>query len=303
MTIPYLALAYVRIPVDQPAASAAFAETRLGLRRLREQDGTILLRADQQSHRLAFIPRHGGDEAIGIELADAQALQGAAARLSAAGFAARPAREAECHQREVRAAILTRDASGNAIDLVVGPSQSAQRFFPAIDSGVSGLADIGLRSAEIDRDTDFWTQVLGAWVNDRVGDITYIGLDRVHHRIVLHPSNRAGVLYVGLAVESIDHLMQNHHFLTAHQVKILQGPGRQPASGQIFLHIESPEGMLFSLAHGMAEIDHLSHRPRQFAQENASLCCWGSVCDAVPEFHFGETQNALARPIAGRTQP
>ena len=138
MSIPFLALAYARIPVDEPAVSAAFAETRLGLRRVREADGTILLRADRQSHRLAFMPRQSGDEAIGIELADGFALESAAARLSAAGFAARPAREAECRQREVRAAVLTRDASGNGIDLVVGPSQSARRFFPAIDSGVNG---------------------------------------------------------------------------------------------------------------------------------------------------------------------
>ena len=303
MSIPFLALAYARIPVDEPAVSAAFAETRLGLRRVREADGTILLRADRQSHRLAFMPRQSGDEAIGIELADGFALESAAARLSAAGFAARPAREAECRQREVRAAVLTRDASGNGIDLVVGPSQSARRFFPAIDSGVNGLANIGLRSTDIDRDIDFWSGILGARVTDRVGETTYIGLDGVHHRIVLHPSDRVGLLYVCLAVETIDHLMQNYHFLTAHQVKILQGPGRQPASGQVFLHARGPDGVILSFCHGLTEIDPIQHRPRQFAPENASLCNWGSVCDTVPELHFTEPQTVAARPIAGRTQP
>ena len=257
MSIPFLALAYARIPVDEPAVSAAFAETRLGLRRVREADGTILLRADRQSHRLAFMPRQSGDEAIGIELADGFALESAAARLSAAGFAARPAREAECRQR----------------------------------------------STDIDRDIDFWSGILGARVTDRVGETTYIGLDGVHHRIVLHPSDRVGLLYVCLAVETIDHLMQNYHFLTAHQVKILQGPGRQPASGQVFLHARGPDGVILSFCHGLTEIDPIQHRPRQFAPENASLCNWGSVCDTVPELHFTEPQTVAARPIAGRTQP
>ncbi len=298
---PFLALAYTRIAADSPEASAAFAETRLGLQRAGGTGDSVLLRADHQGHRLAFIPRHGGDEAIGIELADAAALEAATAALSAAGFAARPANAAECRQRQVRAAVLTRDGSGNAIDLVIAPSQNARRFFPAIDSGVAGLASIGLRSAEIARDIEFWTRALGTRVSDRVGDITYLGLDTAHHRIVLHPSDRAGILYVCLAVETVDHLMQNRHFLAAHQVRILQGPGRQAASGQVFLHVQGPDGMIYSLGHGMAEIDPLTHRPRQFAEDNTSLCSWGSVCDAVPELRFGESPNVDSRPLAGRT--
>lgn len=301
--IPFLALAYVRIAAESPEASATFAETRLGLRRSGGIGESVLLRTDHQTHRLAFIPRHGGDEALGIELADMAALEAVTAALAAAGFAARPANPAECRQRQVGAAVLTRDASGNAIDLVVAPSRSAQRFFPTIDSGVTGLANIGLRSAEIARDTEFWTRALGAHVTDRVGDVTYLGLDALHHRIVLHPSDRVGVLYVCLAVETADHLMQNRHFLASHQVSILQGPGRQAASGQVFLHAQGPDGMIYSLGHGMAEIDPLTHRPRQFAQDNTSLCSWGSVCDAVPELRFSESPTIESRPLAGRTAP
>lgn len=297
-----LALAYVRIPSDSPEASASFAETRLGLRRAEVEGESLLLRADHQAHRLAFIPRHGGDESIGIEFVDAAALNAATTALAVAGFAARPASAAECRQRQVRAAVLTRDASGNAVDLILSPSQSARRFFPAIDSGVTGLANIGLRSIEIERDTEFWIGALGARVTDRAGEITYLGLDTAHHRIVLHPSARAGMLYVCLAIESIDHLMQNRHHLAAHQVTILQGPGRQAASGQVFLHAQGPDGMIYSLGCGMTEIDPLSHRPRQFADDNASLCSWGSVCDTVPELSFGPSQQPQSRPLAGRTE-
>ena len=297
-----LALAYVRIPADSPEASASFAETRLGLRRAEVQGESVLLRADHQAYRVAFIPRHGGDESIGIELADATALDAATTALAGAGFATRPASAAECRQRQVRAAILTRDASGNAIDLVLSPNRSAQRFFPAIDSGVTGLANIGLRSVEIERDTEFWIGALGARVTDRAGEITYLGLDAAHHRIVLHPSDRAGILYICLAIESIDYLMQSRHLLAAHQVRILQGPGRQAASGQVFLHTQGPDGMIYSLGYGMIEIDPLNHRPRQFADDNVSLCSWGSVCDAVPELYFGPSQLPESRPLAGRTE-
>ena len=91
------------------------------------------------------------------------------------------------------------------------------------------------------------------------------------------------------------------HALAAQQVRILQGPGRQPASGQVFLHLQGPDGVIYSLGHGMAEIDPLKHRPRQFADENISLCSWGSVCDAAPELRLGDDPQPESHSLAGRT--
>lgn len=302
MTAPFLDLAYVRLAVASPEVSAAFAATRLGLQPAGQEGEKRLLRADDHAYRLAFLPGDA-ETAVAIELGDGADLAAAAAALTAAGFAARPATAAEADERKVRAAILTRDGSGNAVDLVIAPQRAGRRFFPGRDSGITGLASLGLRSTEIDRDTAFWAAIPGVRVTDRVGDITYLGLDARHHRLVLHPSERPGLLYLCFAVESLDHLMQNRSFLAEHQVRILQGPGRQAASDQVFLHAEGPDGVIYSLGHGMAVIDPLRHRPRQFAAADSSLCSWGSVCEAVPELHFPPPGIDDPRSRAGRTAP
>ena len=297
-----LSVCYARIPAEAPKASAAFAVTQLGLQQAGMVDEAVLVRADRHAHSLAYFPRGTGDETLGIELADTTALDAFGRALATAGFSCRPATATACRQRKIRAGLLTRDASGNAIDLVVGPNHAARRFFPGRDSGITGLQGAALRSVEIDRDTLFWT-ILGATVSDRVGDITYLAIDSLHHRIVLHPADRAGILYLSCAVESLDHVMQNQHFLDDHQIRILQGPGRSPVSGAMFLYVQGPDGMIYGYAHGTAEIDPRNRRPRQFAAENASLCSWGSVCDSVPELSFRDPPVNAPCPGAGRIEP
>ena len=56
---------------------------------------------------------------------------------------------------------------------------------------VRGLADVMLRSVDIEKDLSIWTGVLGARVSDWAGDAAYLRFDDAHHRIVLFPASRA----------------------------------------------------------------------------------------------------------------
>jgi 2,3-dihydroxy-p-cumate/2,3-dihydroxybenzoate 3,4-dioxygenase len=139
-----------------------------------------------------------------------------------------------------------------------------------------------LRTTDHLRDVAFW-RLLGAEVADWVGDIAYLRIDNLHHRIALYPSRRSGLLYAAFEVEALDQIMQNSYFMQGHQVKIVQGPGCQSASRQIFLHVEGPDGLIFSYVHGTADFDGRSRPPRQFPLSAASLCNWGSESRDVPE--------------------
>ncbi|MFO1109099.1 MAG: VOC family protein [Bradyrhizobium sp.] len=204
-----------------------------------------------------------------------------AARLAAKQAAWSDLDRHQCAQRKVRAGIAVTDPSGNRIELVTGVQVSGRRFYAGRDSGVVALSSVGLRSWALADDVEFWT-ALGADISDRVGDITYLRMDDAHHRIALYPSSRTGILYVSLAVQSHDHLMQNSYFLADHQIRIVHGPGLETASGRIFLRFEGPNDQLFSL-----EYDEGRYRPgappRQFELSVAALCSWGSRCDAVSE--------------------
>ena len=182
----------------------------------------------------------------------------------------------------MQSALLTEDASGNRIDLVVRPTRSGRRYFPPRDAGIVEFHGVGIRTTDDARDLAFW-RALGAEVSDWVGDIAYLRIDGLHHRIALYPSNRNGLLYAAFEVEALDQVMQNSYFMQERQVKLVQGPGRQPASEQIFVHVEGPDGMIYSYVHGMRMVDPQRCRPRQFARVRDSLCAWGSEADGVAE--------------------
>jgi 2,3-dihydroxy-p-cumate/2,3-dihydroxybenzoate 3,4-dioxygenase len=188
----------------------------------------------------------------------------------------------ECRGRYVQSALLTEDASGNRIDLVVRPTRSGRRYFPPRDAGIVEFHGVGLRSTDHARDLAFW-RALGAEVSDWVGDIAYLRIDGLHHRIALYPSKRNGLLYAAFEVEALDQIMQNSYFMQESQIRIVQGPGREAASRQMFLHVEGPDGLIFSYVNGMAEIDGKPRLARQFPLNAASLCDWGSESKDVPE--------------------
>jgi 2,3-dihydroxy-p-cumate/2,3-dihydroxybenzoate 3,4-dioxygenase len=97
------------------------------------------------------------------------------------------------------------------------------------------------------RDLTFW-RALGAEVSDWVGDIAYLRIDGLHHRVALYPSARNGLLLCGIRGRGArsDHAEQ---LLSCRKARSgsCKGPGREAASQQMFLHVEGPDGLIFLL--------------------------------------------------------
>ncbi len=243
-------LCYVRLAISRPEAAAAFATEVLGLEHIPNKLEPYLYRSDQRYHTLCLTA--GAERpSIGIEISDAPELDRVAEALAHSGMSPREATTEECARRFVHRALVVTDATGNEINLVLRPAQSGRRYFPSRDAGVTGLQGVGLRSRAVKDDLRLWT-ILGAEVTDRVGEITY------------------------------DALMQNSYFVQERQIKIMHGPGRETASGQMFLRFAGPEGYVFSYGSGLSDLGP-QHRPRQFTPEASSLCEWGSVCADIAE--------------------
>jgi len=281
-------LCYVRLAVSQPQIAAAFATEILGLQHVPNELEPFLFRSDERYHTLCLADGTQRSS-IGIEITDEPELDRVAKDLTRNGFSAREATTEECAKRFVRRALIVEDATGNEIDLVLRPARSGRRYFPSRDAGITGLQGVGLRSTAIKDDLELWTAILGARVTDRVGEVTYLGIDQKHHRVVLYPSDRAGLVYVSYGVESLDAVMQNNYFVQERQIKIVHGPGREPASGQIFLRFAGPEGCVFSYGYGLRDLD-ARHRPQQFTLEASSLCEWGSECTDIAELQATEAR-------------
>jgi 2,3-dihydroxy-p-cumate/2,3-dihydroxybenzoate 3,4-dioxygenase len=281
-----VSVCYIRIAASELHASARFAADIFGLQRVAEKNGEIVFRSDNRFRTLSISNGSSAGASIGIEAWDEAALDEIEQRLTKRCFVASRATPDDCRLRYVQAALLTRDGSGNSIDLVARPTQSGRRYFPSRDAGITQLHGVGIRSTDMARDLQFWKE-LGAEISDWVGDIAYLRIDGLHHRIALYPAQRHGLLYAAFEVETLDNIMQNGYFMQERQIKIVQGPGREPCSKQIFLHVEGPDGIIFSYVNGMKEIGPVRHQARQFPLASESLCDWGSEAKDVPELSAG----------------
>jgi hypothetical protein len=87
-----------------------------------------------------------------------------------------------------------------------------------------------------------------------------------------------------VAVEDVNLLMRNYYVLRDLQAAILHGPGRRPASEQVFLTFAGPSDVLFSFVAEGAVAGAENRRPRQFPAGPTGLCSWGSEC-RIGEFN------------------
>ena len=287
-------LRYVRLAADNLGAAADFAQRVLGLEPIDRNETLATFRSDYRDHTLAFTQGAQGAEApqcLGLEVRYPDHLNEAVERLSKLGIAAKRGTTEDCALRKVKDMLAFIDFSGNRIELVVRPLNSGWRYFPSRDAGIKGLAEVMLRSTNVEKDLEIWSS-LGAVVADWAGDAAYLRFDDAHHRIVLYPADRPGILAVEYAVEDVNLLMRNFYVLQNLQVPVLHGPGRRPVSEQLFLTFAGPGDVYFSfVAEGLAAPATLpddapvnSNRPRQFPAGPEGLCGWGSECK-IAEFN------------------
>jgi 2,3-dihydroxy-p-cumate/2,3-dihydroxybenzoate 3,4-dioxygenase len=225
------------------------------------------------------------DQAVAFEVATTAELDQAAATLEALEHPVRRGTAVEAELRKVRDFISFRDPTGNAIELVVRPEWSSQRYFARRDAGITGFSHVGLCTTDPARDERFWTQVCNARVSDRIGDAPLLRIDEVHHTIALFPTNRSGIQHVNHQVESADDIQRSYNWLRERSVKMVFGPGRHPTSSAKFLYFEGPDHMVFEYSSGVREIaDELLYRERQFPFEARGFCQWGSKPE-IQEFN------------------
>ena len=286
-------LRYVRLVADDLGHAADFAQRTLGLEPIDRTEDLATFRSDFRDHTLVFARGDHAVQSIGLEVRYSTDLDAAVEGLRRLGISTGRGSADDCALRKVKDMVSFADFSGNRIELVVRPLNSGWRYFPSRDAGIRGLADVILRSVDVEKDLSIWCGILGAEVSDWAGDAAYLRFDGAHHRIVLYPAARPGILCVEYAVEDVDLLMRNHYVLRDLQVKVVHGPGRRPASEQLFLTFAGPTDVLFSFVAEGAVAAAERRRPRQFPVGPAGLCSWGSECKIS---EFSDDRNRRSRP-------
>jgi 2,3-dihydroxy-p-cumate/2,3-dihydroxybenzoate 3,4-dioxygenase len=275
-------ICYVRAGTRDLDSAALFAESFIGLDRVRRESGDVYFKSDDREHTLCYFEGDPQETIPGFELRDPALLDAAAATLESLEHHVRRGTREEAERRRVKDFIQFKDPSGNVIEFVIRPHYDGIRFHGSRDAGVTGFNHIGLRSTDPVRDGKFWTEVCQARVSDWLDDTPLLRMNEIHHAIALlpSPSGRRGVQHINHQVETIDDIMRSYYWLRERDVKIVFGPGRHPLSGAMFIYFQGPDKMVFEYSMGVKRITDENYRPRQFDRGGYSLCMWGSKPDA-----------------------
>ncbi|MFA5685202.1 MAG: VOC family protein [Lysobacteraceae bacterium] len=276
---------YVRLGTTDLDAARDYATTILGLEVAERSTRAVSLRSDHRAHTLTYFEGDPAAHTLAFEVDRREQLDEAAATLERLGHRVRQGSAVDAEQRRVRAFIGFDDPTGNAIELAWRPETGAGRYRGARDAGITGFSHVGLCSTDVERDERFWTTVCNARVSDRIGDAPLLRIDRVHHKIALFPSDRAGIQHINHQVASVDDIQRSHNLIREHGIAVVFGPGKHPTSSARFLYFEGPHGMVYEYSSGVCEIsDELLYRERQFEFGPKGFCEWGAK-PAIREFN------------------
>src|SRR5215213_4211030 len=265
---------YCRLGTSDLESAERFATSILGLEVAERTRSSVYFKSDERDHTLCYFQGNESDQAAAFELGSSDDLHAAATGLERLGHPVHYGSGEECELREF---ISFSDPSGNRLEFVVRPAQSARRYHGTRDAGVTGFSHIGLNSTDVERDEIFWTNVCNARVSDRIGDAPLLRLGPVHHVIALFPWPTPGIQHINHQVASTDDVQRSHRFLLEHQVPIVFGPGRHVTSMAQFLYFRGPQGLVFEYSVGVTIInDEPAYRERQLPFDPSGFCGWGA---------------------------
>ena len=269
-------LRFVRYPAKELDDFKRFLGGAVGLQSADGSDDIARFRSDERSYSVECDATGAtGKPVVGFSVRYQSDLDDITGKLTACGL--EPARlSAEvCAGKLYRDAVAFEDFAGNRFEIVVRHENKSQRFFPARDAGIKAISSVDLRSPDPERDMAIWTEVFGARVRDFAGESGQLGFDERHHRIAYYPSQRSGLLSVNFEVGDLNDIMRSKYLLANQQVRILDGPGRDPASGEVFLYFQGPEDLIVSYGTGMKTVEP-DWTARQFRNARDSFCMWNS---------------------------
>jgi 2,3-dihydroxy-p-cumate/2,3-dihydroxybenzoate 3,4-dioxygenase len=287
MAIRYRKLGYVALNVTDLERSARFYESILGLTPVAGAAAdTRLFRCSEDHHNvlLCAAPRPGLKR-IGFEMEDRAALEVLHEVLSTKGLDVRAMTPEECaalHQgRGIR---LVEPFTGATLEFYESMREfGGQPFVPTV-AKIQRLGHVVLRTPDYAEGVEFFTRVLNFRVSDSIeGAVTFLRCfpNPFHHSLGLGQGKARGLHHVNFMVTEVDDIGRAIWRFNRDAVPIVNGPGRHPPSGSMFLYFLDPDGMTLEYSFGMEEFPEANPRkPRVLEPIRESFDYWGAPVDA-----------------------
>jgi 3,4-dihydroxy-9,10-secoandrosta-1,3,5(10)-triene-9,17-dione 4,5-dioxygenase len=244
------ALGYLRLGVKDASAWSAFATAVLGL----HQAGSHRYRMDARSWRVETVPATtDGIVAIGLEVADAAALETIAHRLCGAGVRVEFAARETLVETNVSGLLRSSDPSGTPLELFWGQRIEVSPFASPrgvrFITGELGLGHVvlGVERERYRETVAFYRDLLGFKVSDyfRMGDreAVFLHCNPRHHSLAIGewPATPA-LIHFMLEVEELDAVGFALDACYANGVRVKRTLGRHSNDRMISFYAETPSG-------------------------------------------------------------
>ncbi|MFI7484103.1 VOC family protein [Kocuria sp. M1R5S2] len=148
------------------------------------------------------------------------------------------------------------DPEGRAVELsanvhaVVNHEPAGRRALPR------KLAHVVLNTVDIDRATDFYTQVLGMRVSDwSEHQMAFLRCNSEHHVIAFNQAPWTSINHVAYEMPSIDHFMRGIGNLKVHGIEPQWGPGRHGPGDNTFSYFTDPGQLVCEYTSEVIQVD------------------------------------------------
>jgi 2,3-dihydroxy-p-cumate/2,3-dihydroxybenzoate 3,4-dioxygenase len=282
----YEKLGYVALNVSDVTKSRDFYEKQVGLQRSGElEDGTAFLRCSEDHHTIAlYRGDRPGLKRAGFEMKSEHALDQLGSRLAGQGIAVHEVPAAERKGLGLgRTFRISEPSTGATYEFYANMRQwGGQPFTPTV-ARIQRIGHFVLKVADFDAACRFHTEVLGFRVSDMIdGTICFMRChpNPYHHGVGLGRASEDQLHHVNFMVTEVDDIGRGISRFNKAQVPIVNGPGRHPPSGSMFLYYLDPDGITIEYSFGMEEFPaEGARKPRIMEPIRASIDYWDSFLD------------------------
>lgn len=287
----------VSLGVRDLSASETFYETIWGLRRTHAENGKTYFGAMNSDHHVVSLSQTGRPTLLNVR------------------FGA-PSREAvhalHNHARALGIEIVHTPMTFTPADgggfgfsvkapegqLLTIVTEGSERAPERLDAAPSKLSHIVFNSANIDKMTAFFIDVLGFKLSDETVPMKFIRCSKDHHSVALAKGDGPSINHIAFEMPDLDALMSGCGRLRREGYNIEWGVGRHGPGNNIFSYFIEPNGFVVEYTTGMQQIDEATYKPETAAYWTnfpKRPCRWEMATrpsDKIMEAFSGKTAEA-----------
>lgn len=255
-------LGYVAIGSTALDDWTGFSANLLGMQVADRAGATVSLRMDDRRQRLIIDADAGVPRCFGWEVADATALDAAAARVEAAGIAVRHEPRVWADRRQVADLVSFADPAGNRLEVFHGAAEATEPFRPGrsisgFRTGPLGFGHAVLTAADAAPLVRFYQDVLGFRLSDFMREsfkACFFHINPRHHSLAIIETGRDALHHLMVELRSLDDVGQGYDLALTEKDRVAVTLGRHTNDYMTSFYARSPSQFLFEYGWGGRDV-------------------------------------------------